>query len=91
MLKLYFLKPLNKVINYNFENIICAYATNDVIYYFKQNDIDKYIVNENGDIKVGKKYNKDKYKISIIFQPNAVFRFFDFHKISRQTLRILPN
>ena len=55
-----------ETINYNFENIICAYATNDVIYYFKQNDIDKYIVNENGDIKVGKKYNKDKYKISII-------------------------
>lgn len=55
-----------ETINYNFENIICAYATNDVIYYFKQNNIDKYIVNENGDIKVGKRYNKDKYKISII-------------------------
>ena len=55
-----------ETINYNFENIICAYATNDVIYYFKQNDIDKYIVNETGDIKVGKKYNKDKYKLSII-------------------------
>ncbi len=53
-------------INYNFENIISAYATNDVIYYFKQNNIKKYIVNQNGDITVGKRYNKDKYKISLL-------------------------
>ncbi len=53
-------------INYNFENIISAYATNDVIYYFKQNNIKKYIVNQDGDITVGKRYDKNKYKISLL-------------------------
>ena len=52
-------------IDFNFDNIIGSYATNEVLYYFKQNDIYKYIVNENGDITVGKHYDNGKYKISI--------------------------
>ena len=52
-------------INFNFDNIIGSYATNEVLYYFKQNDIKKYIVSENGDIAVGDYYDKGKYAISI--------------------------
>ena len=57
-------------INFNFDNIIGSYATNEVLYYFKQNDIKKYIVSENGDIAVGDYYDKGKYSISIN-KPNS--------------------
>ena len=57
-------------INFNFDNIIGSYATNEVLYYFKQNDIKKYIVSENGDIAVGDYYDKGKYAISIN-KPNS--------------------
>ena len=52
-------------INFNFENIIGSYATNEVLYYFKQNDITKYIVSENGDITTGNYYDDGKYSVSI--------------------------
>lgn len=52
-------------INFNFDNIIGSYATNDVLYYFKQNDIKKYIVNENGDVTTGDYYDNGKYTVSI--------------------------
>ena len=52
-------------INFNFNNIIGSYATNDVLYYFKQNNITKYIVNEDGDVTVGEHYSNDKYTVSI--------------------------
>ena len=52
-------------INFNFENIIGSYATNEVLYYFKQNDITKYIVSENGDITTGNCYDDGKYSVSI--------------------------
>lgn len=52
-------------INFNFDSIIGGYATNDVLYYFKQNNITKYIVSENGDVSTGDHYSNDKYKISI--------------------------
>ena len=43
-------------ISFNFSEIISSYATNDVLYYFKQNDITKYIVSDDGDITAGKYY-----------------------------------
>lgn len=52
-------------INFNFENIIGSYATNEVLYYFKQNDITKYIVSENGDVTTGNYYDDGKYSVSI--------------------------
>lgn len=52
-------------INFNFENVIASYATNDILYYFKQENIKKYIVSENGDITAGKHYDDGKYSISI--------------------------
>lgn len=52
-------------ISFNFSEIISSYATNDVLYYFKQNDITKYIVSDDGDITAGKYYDKGKYSVSI--------------------------
>ena len=63
----------NKLVNdidFNFENIIGSYATNEVLYYFKQNDIKKYIVSEDGDITAGDYYDKGEYSISIN-KPNS--------------------
>ncbi len=52
-------------ISFNFSEIISGYATNEVLYYFKQNDITKYIVSDDGDITAGKYYDKGKYSVSI--------------------------
>lgn len=63
----------NKLVNdidFNFDSIIGSYATNMVLYYFKQNDIKKYIVSENGDIATGDYYGEGKYSISIN-KPNS--------------------
>ena len=57
-------------INFNFDSIIGSYATNEVLYYFKQNKITKYIVSENGDVAVGEHYSNDEYSISIS-KPNS--------------------
>lgn len=56
---------LTEDISFNFDNIIGSYATNEVLYYFKQNDITKYIVSENGDIVTGEYYDDGEYKVSI--------------------------
>lgn len=42
-----------------------SYKAKKIISYFKKNNIKKYIINENGNISVGKRYNKNKYNISI--------------------------
>lgn len=52
-------------INFNFDSIIGSYATSEVIDYFKQNKIEKYIISENGDVKAGEYYGKGKYAVSI--------------------------
>lgn len=52
-------------ISFNFDSVIGSYATNEVLYYFKQNNITKYIVNENGDIAAGDYYDDGEYIVSI--------------------------
>ncbi len=61
---------LSDDISLNFDSIIGSYATNEVLYYFKQNDIKKYVVSENGDIVAGDYYSDGKYAISIN-KPNS--------------------
>ena len=56
---------LVKDIDFNFDDIIGSYATNEVLYYFKQNNIKKYIVSENGDVTCGEYYGSGKYSVSI--------------------------
>lgn len=56
---------LVKKIDFNFDSIIGSYATKDVIDYLKENNIKKYIINENGDIAVGEYYSKGKFSLSI--------------------------
>lgn len=52
-------------ISFNFDSVIGSYATNEVLYYFKQNNITKYIVNEDGDIAAGDYYDDGEYMVSI--------------------------
>ena len=61
---------LKEKFNFNFDNVIGSYATNEVLNYFKQNDIKKYIVSENGDISAGEYYDSGNFKVSIN-KPNS--------------------
>lgn len=51
--------------NINIDSYIGSYATNEVINYLKKENINKYLINEDGNINVGDHYNDGKYKISI--------------------------
>ncbi len=59
-------KNKNTLININIDSIIGPYATNEVVKYLKNNKINNYLINEDGNIIAGKHYNNKKYKISII-------------------------
>ena len=56
---------LVKKIDFNFDSIIGSFVTKEVINYLEENNIKKYIINENGDITVGEYYSKGKYALSI--------------------------
>lgn len=57
-------------ISFDFDDVIGSYATNEVLYYFKQNKITRYIVSENGDVAAGERYGEDEYIVSIN-KPNS--------------------
>lgn len=82
---------LTRNISFNFDNVLSCYATNDVLYYFKQNDITKYIVNEDGDITAGKHYQSGKYDISISNPNNdKVLKIVSFENKSMITRNYVP-
>ena len=56
---------LKNKINFNIDNIVSSYATSEVIDYFKDLKIKKYIINDDGNIIAGERYNNGKYKCSI--------------------------
>lgn len=62
--------------NINTDSIIGAYATNKVVKYLKKAHIKNYLINEDGNIIVGKK-GKDKFKISIIDKEGKVVEILD--------------
>lgn len=47
-------------------------AINDVVNFLKKNNIDKYIINDNGDITAGRHYKNDKFKISINYDNSVL-------------------
>ena len=49
-------------------DIISSYATNEVISYLKENNIDKYLISDNGDISAGNYYTDGSYKVSISYE-----------------------
>lgn len=61
-------KNKNTLNNINIDSIAGAFATKKVEDYLKRNKIDKYIINEDGNIITGKGINNEKYKISIMYQ-----------------------
>lgn len=52
--------------NINTESIIGAFATKKIENYLKKQKINKYIINEDGNIITGKHYNNKKYKVSLM-------------------------
>lgn len=50
--------------NYNYSMVDDSYAVSDIIDYFKQNNINSYIINEDGNIIAGQGYD-GKYKVSL--------------------------
>ncbi len=51
--------------NINVDSLIGAFATRKVEAYLKEKGIDKYIINEDGNIITGNSYDHDKFKISL--------------------------
>ncbi len=58
--------------NINIDTIIGSYATKKVEDYLKKENIDKYIISEDGNVVAGNHYDKKKYSISINNQSGAV-------------------
>ena len=52
-------------------SIIGGYATNEVVNYLKKNNIDKYLISDDGDITAGTYYTNGKYKVSISDADNS--------------------
>ena len=51
--------------DFDLDMIKGSYAISEVCDYFKQNNIESYIINEGGNVITGKSYNDQKYKVSL--------------------------
>lgn len=49
-------------------DIISSYATNEVISYLKENNIDEYLISDDGDISAGNYYTDGRYTASISYE-----------------------
>lgn len=78
------LKDKKSLKNLNIDSIIGSYATKEVEKYLKKNKINKYIINENGNIVTGESYN-EKYKVSINNQDSKVIDIAYLKNISMAT------
>lgn len=61
----YFEKQGLEKIDVDSKKIENAYLTEQIIKYFKKNNIKKYIINNGGNISAGLRYSKNKYSISL--------------------------
>ena len=68
--------------NINIDTFIGSYATKEVINYLKSENIDKYLVNEDGNIITGNHYNDGKYKISINDSSGKVVEIVNMNNLS---------
>ncbi|MBR2840493.1 MAG: hypothetical protein IKF01_01330 [Bacilli bacterium] len=64
-----------------------GYISMKIKEYFKSKKIDKYIINENGDITTGKRYNDTAYKISINDSDNKVLKIVNLVNENISTIR----
>lgn len=60
-----FLKDNDIPLDDSVDDLASSYLTKKVIDYFKGEKIEKYIINENGNITAGKRYSDKKYMISL--------------------------
>lgn len=82
------LKDKNTLININTDSIIGAYATNEVVKYLKKENINNFLINEDGNIITGNHYDNDNYKISIIDKDNNVIKIL---KIKNKAVAVKGN
>ncbi len=68
--------------NINIDTFIGSYATKEVINYLKNEEIDKYLINEDGNIITGNHYNDGKYKISINDSSGKVVEIVNMNNLS---------
>ena len=78
---------LKTKINFNIENVISNYVVSDIVDYFRDQKIEKYIINENGNIAAGSKYDTSKYTISINDSSNKILQVVYLEKESLVTLK----
>lgn len=78
---------LKTKINFNIENVISNYVVSDIVDYFRDQKIEKYIINENGNIAAGSKYDTSKYAISINDSSNKILQVVYLEKESLVTLK----
>ena len=60
-----FKSKMNDLDDLNFNLILGYYATGEVIDYLHKNNIEKFLINEDGNVYVGDHYNDGKYNVSI--------------------------
>ncbi len=53
-------------------DIIGALATSEVIDYLKENNIDKFLISDDGDISAGQHYSSNSYKVSISYEDEVL-------------------
>ena len=78
-------KTLN---NLDIELIVGSYASQKVSEYLEKNNINKYIINEDGNIIAGKRYGKEKYIVSI---NNSDGKIIDFAYLENKSMATKGN
>ncbi len=74
--------------NINIDALVGAFATRKVETYLKEHGIDKYIINEDGNIIAGKRYDNNKFKISINDTNGAIL---DIVTLENQSMAVKGN
>lgn len=69
------------------DDLYSGYVAIKIEKFLKDNNINKYIINENGDITVGKRYNNKPYKISINDVNNKVLKIVNLENENISTIR----
>ena len=82
------LKNKETLTNLNLDSIIGAYATNEVVKYLKKENVDNFLINEDGNIIAGKYYDNGKYKISIIDKNEKLIKIL---KVEKKAIAVKGN
>lgn len=71
----------------NYNELYSGHIALKIKEFFRSKNIKKFIINENGDITVGKRYKDDSYKISINDSENKILKIVRLENKSISTIR----